>query len=243
MSFANLEYELDYPSLNGGGAFDFDLPKIELGSFDGGGVIGTSGIGSLLGGVGIPFGGAIGGVLDGFLNFGKSPVGSFYAAANTLKDVVLPRLKVQYSDDLSKMFTEMSKATEYMILHYKAHRSGSSSPHSIQGNQKGLDIVSEIRKGLYATAKAFKSDYTVAYKTVSKTYQKGFISEIKGFNGNHSGMFRDYRITAKKSFFSSDKGTGVPNVDSPQKVGFASWLLLPIAVVVGVLVFLFTKKK
>ena len=240
---------LGLPSLDGGGSSFFELPKISGGSSFSGGLP-DIGLGSLLSASGVPFAGAVGGLLDGFLNSGRSSVESFSDLARKYRDEVLPRIKSDYANDLGGMFTEMSKTVEYVVLHYVAHRQGSKSAHSIKGNQDGLDMISDIRANIYKTIEVLRKDYRISSVNTSIAYPQSFLDGFKSFNGNHNGVYKKYKISVKE--------TGDKVLDDKIKTGYvpseeeianakknkkmnALWLLVLIPV--GIIVWLFSKKK
>ena len=56
----------------------------------------------------------------------------------------ITQIKTSNSNNPSVMLTEMSKAYNYMLLHYQAHLSGSTSSRSKTGNKMGMDYVKQF---------------------------------------------------------------------------------------------------
>ncbi len=157
------------------------------------------GIGSKLGN--LASGGTIGAVsslLSGITSLFKgSPPTYFAEKGKIFIGTIIPQLKNQYQNDIGTMLTEMSKAYNYMIIHYQAHLSGSTSERSKTGNQMGMDYVQSFQPVFNQFLSQLRETHNITSKQVSITYQKNFLQGIKPFSGSHSGSYTEYTATEK----------------------------------------------
>jgi len=129
--------------------------------------------------------------------FKGSPPSAFAEAGKTFLGTWLPQIQYANKNNPSKMFTEMSKAYNYMLLHYTAHLNGSTSDRSKTGNRMGLNYVKQFEATLSQSLSEARANYTIEKNVVNYTYPVDFYSGIKNFHGNHQGTYTQYRFTEK----------------------------------------------
>lgn len=128
---------------------------------------------------------------------GGSPPAAFAEAGKTFLGSWITSIKTSNSDNPSVMLTEMSKAYNYMILHYQAHLSGSTSTRSKTGNKMGMDFVKQFDPIFKQAILSLKDSFIINSSQVPYTYPKNFYQGIKSFHGNHTGYYTQFVLTPK----------------------------------------------
>lgn len=204
------------------------------------------GLGSLLGNVGIPFGGLVGDVLGGFFGSGKSSVTDFTRNAVKFVDEIVPSYIADSGQDLSSLLTLLSREFAYMKAYYDFFLEDSSSSHSIEGNRQGVEIIKKGKTQFDKMVNDLKTSYTLSStrKNGSSSYGQAYINGIKHINANLSFSYKEFRAVAKTG--SNQVETviidGVP-VQVPVKNKPLNLLWFLLALPVGLVFWLLNKKK
>ena len=128
---------------------------------------------------------------------GGSKPKAFAEAGKLFLGSWITQIKTSNSNNPSVMLTEMSKAYNYMLLHYQAHLSGSTSSRSKTGNKMGMDYVKQFEPIFKKAISGLRTSFTINSSQVPYTYPKNFYSGIKSFHGNHSGYYTEFVLTPK----------------------------------------------
>jgi len=169
----------------------------------------TKGLGSKLSG--LASGGTLGAVtslLTGITSLFKgSPPTYFAEKGKIFIGTIIPQIQTQYANDFGKMLTEMSKAYNYMVVHYQAHLSGSTSERSKTGNQMGMDYVKSFEPTFNQFVSQLRQTHNITTSQVSVTFQKNQLQGIKPFSGNHQGSYTQFTAVEKNIIESTFGGS------------------------------------
>jgi hypothetical protein len=172
--------------------------------------------------------GAVTSLLSGITSLFKgSPPSHFSEKGKTFIGTIIPQIQNQYSNDYGKMLTEMSKAYNYMIVHYQAHLAGSQSERSRIGNEEGMSYVRSFDPTFNQFVSQLRAHYNITSTKKSVTFPKNFLQGIKPFSGNHQGSYDEYVVIKKNivDTITSKSTTLSKGSSSMAGVGFMALIL------------------
>ena len=169
---------------------------------------------------------------------GGSKPEAFAEAGKIFLGSWITQIKTSNSNNPSVMLTEMSKAYNYMLLHYQAHLSGSTSTRSKTGNKMGMDYVKQFAPIFQKSISDLRNSFTINSTQVPYTYPKNFYSGIKSFHGNHSGYYTEFVLTPKPTLVEKI----ISNSENTNLMGSSNNPLF-ILLLIGIAIPLFKKFK
>lgn len=207
-------------------------------------------IGSLLGNVGIPFGGFVGGFLDGFVPTESAPE-KFAKEASDWTAKALAEIPKMYADNPSKMLSELDYHLSWIYAAYvtwvKTSRGGTSG-NTYKGHVIGRDYALSVLNDFRKSVTALKKDYNIVTKNIPSSKLPDSLTLFPNpyeMRADIVGGYRQYVATPKGSQTATNTVIvdGVPVEVPNKKKGFNPLYLLVVPfVLVGVWVYKKLKK-